>query len=74
MISSCAHATYSNLSTDGNTIIEPGTIITSLGDLAEQWQWSKKKVNGFLQQLQKMEIVRVESDKDGTVISLQDLP
>jgi len=74
LIYRCAHSAhyYSNIS--GNKAIGPGSIITTLGQLAAQWKWPKSRVNKFLSKLHEFGIINQESDKNSTMITLQDLP
>ncbi len=73
LIIMCNHEDLSLLGDDEWTSMECGNTNTTLSDLAEQWGWERNKVNAFLKQLEQQGIIRTQSSKNGTVISLCDL-
>ena len=55
----------------GNVIQgEQGTVYRSILFLSERWGWSKNKVNHFLNQLVKMEMIKKKSTTQGTTLTI----
>ncbi len=51
-------------------IIKRGQILTSIRGLAEQWRWSVNKVYRFIKLLESDSMLKKESDKDRTLLTL----
>jgi hypothetical protein len=47
-----------------------GETVTTLGDLAFQWDWNKSKVRRFLKILEDDKMIEVSSDQSNTIISI----
>lgn len=65
------HETKDFLDRRGNVIQgKQGTVYRSIHFLSERWGWSKNKVNHFLNQLVKMEMIEKKSSTQGTTLTI----
>lgn len=51
--------------------LERGQMHVSLGSLASAWQWSIKRVRGYLERLTKASMVGTVRDKSGTILTIK---
>ena len=70
LLEMCTHASHEVLNGKSPGHFKQGSTRTSLADMAEQWGWSRNRVNKFLKKLTKTGIIHLEPSTDGTVISL----
>lgn len=46
--------------------LKRGQVLTSYGELADRWRWSKSRVHRFIRKLQDKKMVKIEQNKSGT--------
>ena len=46
--------------------LKRGQVLTSYGELADRWHWSKSRVHRFIHKLQDKKMVKIEQNKSGT--------
>ena len=46
--------------------LKRGQVLTSYGELADRWHWSKARVHRFIRKLQDKKMVKIEQNKSGT--------
>ena len=68
LLERCTHINHEVINGKNPGIFKHGHTKTSLAGLADDWGWSRSKVNKFLSKLERIGVIRLEPAIDGTDI------